>query len=82
MNRHERRKAARGRKPGFAFDRLLTPIAGTIYWQNGEAQGVWGKDIPLRYQMRKSDGGVRELTASERKTAHAVYGDPKEHFHG
>lgn len=81
MNRHERRKAARGRcKAGFAFDSLLTPIAGTIYWQNGEAQGVWGKDIPLRYQMRTKTG-VRELTASERKTAHAVYGEP-EALHG
>lgn len=76
MNRHERRKANRGRKPGFAYDRLLTPLAGTVFWQNGEAQGVWGKDIPLRYQMRTKIG-VRELTASERKTAHAVYGDPE-----
>lgn len=73
MNRHERRKAARGKPRGvvtLSKDQLAVPIAGTVHWGDaGEHLGVWGQDKPLALHLCEEDGTVRPLTPAETRLA-------------
>jgi len=73
MNRHQRRRqAARG--GGFSEvalppGRIVSPVSGTVRWQDGTAIGVWGQDFPADLSVIEGDGTLRPLTKAEARLA-------------
>lgn len=58
-------------------EKLVCPILGTVEWSDdGEALGVWGQDLPMRYRLRLPLGRTRDLTLAEQKLAERMYGKP------
>lgn len=59
-----------GKVLDFTRGKVLEPVPGTICYERGQAIGVWGKDVPLRW-LWWPDGAPcpRPMTRAEERFA-------------